>query len=89
MTQITNNPIPKLRKAPQPPLSHPGATPDSDRARKPSLAEPPATGQELASRGWAISESRPEYLARLSKRTKMTRSSNGIMTFVRDSTNRG
>ena len=47
MTEITNNPIPKLRKAPQPPLSHPGATPDSDRARKPSLAEPPATGQEL------------------------------------------
>jgi hypothetical protein len=29
-----------LPKAPQPPLSHPGATPDSDRAKKPSLAEP-------------------------------------------------
>jgi hypothetical protein len=37
----------KLPKAPQPPLSHPGATPDSDRAKRPSLAEPSATGQEL------------------------------------------
>jgi hypothetical protein len=37
----------KLAKAPQPPLSHPGATPDSDRAKRPSLAESPATGQEL------------------------------------------
>ena len=41
------NPIPKLRKAPQPPLSHPGATPDSDRAKKPRLAEPAATDEEL------------------------------------------
>jgi hypothetical protein len=32
--------MPKLRNAPQPPLSHPGATRDSDRARKPSLAQP-------------------------------------------------
>jgi hypothetical protein len=48
MTHITNKPAPKLRKAPQPPLSHPGATPDSDRARKPPLAEPSATGQELS-----------------------------------------
>ena len=47
MTLTLNNPIRKLRKVPQPPLSRPGATPDSDRARKPSLAEPPATGQEL------------------------------------------
>jgi len=38
---------PTLHKAPQPPLSHPGATPDSDRARKPPLADPPATDQEL------------------------------------------
>jgi len=44
---ITNKPIPKLHKAPQPPLSHPGGTPDSDRAKRPSLAQPPATGQEL------------------------------------------
>jgi hypothetical protein len=36
-----------LRKALQPPLSHPGAIPDSDRAKKPPLAEPSATGEEL------------------------------------------
>jgi hypothetical protein len=47
MSHITNSPIPKLPRAPQPPLSHRGATPDSDRARKPPLVEPPATGQEL------------------------------------------
>ena len=47
MTQITNNPIPKLRKAPQSPLSHAGAIPDSDRARRPPLSEPSATNQEL------------------------------------------
>jgi hypothetical protein len=42
-----NNPIPKLRKAAQPPLSHPGATPDADRAKKPPLADPSATKEEL------------------------------------------
>jgi hypothetical protein len=47
MTPVTNKRIPKLRKAPQPPLSYPGATPDSDRAKKPSLSEPSATDQEL------------------------------------------
>jgi len=47
ITTITNNPKPKLQKAPQPPLSYPGATPDSDRAKRPPLAEPPAAGQEL------------------------------------------
>jgi hypothetical protein len=47
MIQITDNPIPKLHKAPQPPLSHLGATPDSDRAKKPSLSDPAATDQEL------------------------------------------
>jgi len=47
MIHTTNKPIAKLHRAPQPPLSHPGATPDSDRARKPPLAEPPATDQEL------------------------------------------
>jgi hypothetical protein len=47
MIPITNKPIPKLRKAPQPPLSHPGAAPDSDRAKKPRLAEPAASGQAL------------------------------------------
>ena len=44
---MINNPIPKLRKAPQPPLAHPRATPDSDRAKRPPLAEPSATDQEL------------------------------------------
>jgi hypothetical protein len=47
MTSITSNPMPKLRKAPQPPLSHRGSIPDSERAKKPPLAEPMATGQEL------------------------------------------
>ena len=47
MTLINSNRIPKLPKAPQPPLSRPGATPDSDRARKPALAEPSATGDDL------------------------------------------
>jgi hypothetical protein len=36
-----------LHKAPQPPLSHPGAIPDSDRAKKPRLADPSAIDQEL------------------------------------------
>jgi hypothetical protein len=47
MTHITKNLIPKLPKAPQPPLSHIGAVPDSDRAKRPPLAEPSATDQEL------------------------------------------
>jgi hypothetical protein len=47
-THITDNPIPKLCKAHQPPLSHPGATPDSDRARKPPLADPAAKEAELS-----------------------------------------
>jgi hypothetical protein len=47
MTHSTNRPIPKLRKAPQPPLSYPGATADSDRAKKPPLSEPSARDQEL------------------------------------------
>ena len=47
MPDITNRPIRKLRNAAQPPLSHRGATADSDRARKPALAEPTATGQQL------------------------------------------
>ena len=47
MIPVTNKPIPNLRKAPQPPLLYPGATADSDRAKKPSLSEPSATDQEL------------------------------------------
>jgi hypothetical protein len=44
---MTNKPIPKLRRAAQPPLSRPGAIPDSDRAKRPALSEPSATDQEL------------------------------------------
>ena len=47
MTHGTNKPVHKLRKAPQPPLSYPGAVPDSDRAKRPPLSEAPATGEEL------------------------------------------
>ena len=37
----------KLRTAGQPPLSYRGAAPDSDRAKKPRLAEPPPSNDEL------------------------------------------
>jgi hypothetical protein len=37
----------KLRKAPQPPLSHAGAPAEADRAKRPSLAQPPAPEFEL------------------------------------------
>jgi len=47
MTPITKKPTAKLRKAPQPPVSYSGAPLDSDRARRPPLAEPAATDQEL------------------------------------------
>ena len=44
----SDKPTPRLRKAPQPPLSHRGAAPDSDRAKKPPLVDPSGTGQELS-----------------------------------------
>ncbi len=47
MIHGAKKPTPKLRKAPQPPLSRPGASPDSDRAKKPPLGETRATNQEL------------------------------------------
>jgi hypothetical protein len=47
MSHSTNKQVPKLRNAPQPPLSHAGAIPDSDRAKRPPLSEPSATGEEL------------------------------------------
>ena len=47
MTHGANKLMPKLRKASQPPLSHAGAIPDSDRAKRPPLSEPSATDQEL------------------------------------------
>ena len=46
MTRTSELP-PKLRKAPQPPLSHPGGIPDSDRAKRPSLDQPPGPHPEL------------------------------------------
>jgi hypothetical protein len=48
MTRVTGKAIPKLRNAPQPPLSYPGATPDSNRAKKPPLADPPAADEKLS-----------------------------------------
>jgi hypothetical protein len=48
MVHSSNKPAPKLRKASQPPLSHARAVPDTDRAKRPPLSEPAATGQELA-----------------------------------------
>src|ERR1700674_2474350 len=47
MTHIANKPIAKLPKAPQPPLSYPGATPDSNRAKRPALSESAATSAEV------------------------------------------
>jgi len=44
----TSKRTPKLRNAPQPPLSHPGATADADRARSPSLDRPSGPDPELA-----------------------------------------
>jgi hypothetical protein len=41
------NSMTRLRKSLQPPLSYPGATPDADRARRPPLVDPVATGQKL------------------------------------------
>jgi hypothetical protein len=42
-----NKLTPKLRKAPQPPLSHAGATADADRAKRPPLVQPSAPDPEL------------------------------------------
>jgi hypothetical protein len=44
---MTNKLMPKLRKAPQPPLTHAGAIPDSDRAKRPSLDRPSGPDPEL------------------------------------------
>ena len=46
MSRVTKL-TPKLRKAPQPPLSHAGATADADRAKRPPLVQPPAPDSEL------------------------------------------
>ena len=47
MTRI-NKRTPKLRKAPQPPLSHAGATADADRAKRPRLVQPPTPDSKLS-----------------------------------------
>jgi hypothetical protein len=47
MNHSTNKPVPKLRKSSQPPLSHAGAIPDSDRAKRPPLSEPSIAADEL------------------------------------------
>jgi hypothetical protein len=48
MPYIGKKQIPKLRKAPQPPLSHLGAPADSDRAKKPPLVDASGAGQDLS-----------------------------------------
>lgn len=45
----TKKPTPKLRRASQPPLSHPGAIPDSNRAKKPPLGDTRPINQGLES----------------------------------------
>jgi hypothetical protein len=47
MTTHAKHSVRPLGKAAQPPLSHKGATPDSDRAEKPPLGEPRAMNPEL------------------------------------------
>jgi hypothetical protein len=47
MNKTHIKPTPKLPKSPQPPLSYAGSTPDSDRAKKPRLAEPSAPDSGL------------------------------------------
>jgi hypothetical protein len=42
-----NGPTPKLRKAPQPPLSHAGASADADRPKRPPLGQSSAPDAEL------------------------------------------
>jgi len=48
MTDTAIRPIRKLREAPHPPLAYPGATPDSDRAKKPRLVDPCASSQQVS-----------------------------------------
>ena len=42
-----NKLAPKLRNAPQPPLSRVGAPAEADRAKQPALSQPPAPDSEL------------------------------------------
>jgi hypothetical protein len=63
MTHAMDPPMPALKKAPQPPLSRRGAVPDSDRAKRPSLAEPSPGGDPVHS------GDRVERLGNFGKRT--------------------
>ena len=87
-----NKPIPKLRKAPQPPLSHLGATADSDRAKRPPLAEPYATGEELSPgdrvEGLGNFGIPTGELGTVEQTNEEDGASSGMMTAVRDSTSR-
>lgn len=47
MPHTKSHPIPRLAKASQPPLAYPGATPDSERAKRPRLADPTPNDEEL------------------------------------------
>jgi hypothetical protein len=47
-TTLRRVPHSSSRAPPQPPLSYPGATPDADRAKRPPLAQPSATNEELS-----------------------------------------
>jgi hypothetical protein len=47
MARSNPRPPAKLQKAPEPPLVHRGATPESDRAKRPPLAKPAASGEQL------------------------------------------
>jgi hypothetical protein len=47
MSPISKSSTRPLPKAPQPPLSSLGATPDADRAKRPPLVTPSATDEEL------------------------------------------
>jgi hypothetical protein len=90
MTPITDKRVPKLRKAPQPPLSHPGGIPDSDRAKKPLLGAPLNTQQELnpGDRVEGLGNfGKPSGEVGTVERTMRTRWSNGMMTVARDSLN--
>jgi hypothetical protein len=46
MASTKNNSIREIAKAAEPPLAYPGAVPDSDRAKRPRLSEPPPNQEE-------------------------------------------
>src|SRR5580698_7092004 len=48
MTSVTGKPIAKLRKSSPTAAAYLGATPDADSAKKPPLADPSATNEELS-----------------------------------------